>query len=51
MAQLEGVKFIACRMTTDMMGLKQKDFIDDVIIQSAEDFLKLARDAKILLYT
>jgi peroxiredoxin family protein len=51
MAQLEGVKYIACRMTTDMMGLKQQDFIDDVVIQSAEDFLKLARDAKILLYT
>ena len=51
MAQLEGVKYIACRMTTDMMGLKQKDFIDGVVIQPAEEFLKLARDAKILLYT
>lgn len=50
-AQIEGVKFIACRMTVDMMGLKQEDFIDGVVIQSAEDFLKLARDAKILLYT
>ena len=51
MAQLEGVKFIACKMTTDMMGFKQKDFIDGVIIQAAEDFLKHAKDCKILLYT
>ncbi len=51
MAQLEGVKFVACRMTTDMMGLTEKDFIDGVVIQSAEDFLKYAKDCKILLYT
>ena len=51
MAQLEGVKFIACKMTIDMMGLKQEDFIEGVIIQSAEDFLKHAKDCKILLYT
>jgi peroxiredoxin family protein len=51
MAQLEGVKFIACKMTTDMMGFTQKDFIDGVVIQAAEDFLKHAKDCKILLYT
>jgi peroxiredoxin family protein len=51
MAQLEGVKFIACKMTTDMMGFKQADFVDGVIIQAAEDFLKHAKDCKILLYT
>ncbi len=51
MAQLEGVKFIACKMTVDMMGFTQKDFIDGVEIQSAEDFLKYAKECKILLYT
>jgi peroxiredoxin family protein len=51
MAALEGVKFIACRMTVDMMGLKQKDFIDGVIIEPAEEFLKYAIDCKICLYT
>ncbi len=51
MAQLEGVKFIACKMTVDMMGLKPKDFIDGVIIQPAEDFLKYAKECKICLYT
>lgn len=51
MAQLEGVKFVACKMTVDMMGLKQEDFIEGVIIQSAEDFLKYALECKLVLYT
>lgn len=51
MAQLEGVKFVACKMTVDMMGLKQDDFIEGVIIQSAEDFLKYALGCRIVLYT
>ncbi|MEJ2658032.1 MAG: DsrE/DsrF/DrsH-like family protein [Desulfobacterales bacterium] len=50
-AQVEGVKFVACKMTVDMMGFSEKDFIDGVIIQTAEDFLKYATDCKILLYT
>jgi peroxiredoxin family protein len=51
MAQLEGVQFIACRMTVDMMGFTQKDFVDGVIIQTAEEFLKHAKDCKLVLYT
>jgi len=51
MALLEGVKFIACKMTVDMMGFTQKDFIDGVVIQAAEDFLKHAKDCKLVLYT
>jgi peroxiredoxin family protein len=50
-ARLEGVKFVACKMTVDMMDLKQEDFIEGVTIQTAEDFLKSAKDCKILLYT
>jgi peroxiredoxin family protein len=50
-AQIEGVKFVACQMTVDMMQFSQKDFIDGVTIQTAEDFLKYAKDCKILLYT
>jgi peroxiredoxin family protein len=45
------VKFVACKMTVDMMGLKQSDFVDGVVIQAAEDFLKHAKDCKVLLYT
>jgi peroxiredoxin family protein len=51
MAQLEGVKFVACRMTTDMMKLRQEDFIDGVQIQSAEEYLKHARNCKINMFT
>ena len=51
MAMLEGVEFIACKMTIDMTDLKQEDFIEGVVIQSAEDFLRYAKDCKICLYT
>ncbi|MCE5335693.1 MAG: DsrE/DsrF/DrsH-like family protein [Desulfobacteraceae bacterium] len=51
MAQAEGVKFIACRMTVDMMGLGQDDFIPGVEIQTAEQYLKHARNCKINMFT
>jgi peroxiredoxin family protein len=50
-SRIEGVRFVACQMTVDMMQLSQKDFIDGVIIQPAEEFLRYAKDCKILLYT
>jgi peroxiredoxin family protein len=51
MAQLEGVKFVACRMTMDMMELKPEDLIDGVEVQTAEDYLKHARNCKINMFT
>ncbi|MBW2092530.1 MAG: DsrE/DsrF/DrsH-like family protein [Deltaproteobacteria bacterium] len=51
MALLEGVEFIACQMTVDMMGLSQDDFIDGVVIQTAEEFMKYALDCKLSLFT
>ncbi len=51
MAQLEGVQYIACRMTVDMMELKEDDFIEGVEIWTAEDFLKYAKDCTISLFT
>lgn len=51
MAQLESVKFVACRMTMDMMSLKPEDFIDGVEIQTAEDYLKHARNCKVNMFT
>jgi peroxiredoxin family protein len=51
MAQCEGVKFIACKMTIDMMGFTQEDFIEGVQIQAAEEFLKYATECKICLFT
>ncbi len=51
MAQAEGVKLVACRMTIDMMGLKPEDLIEGVEIQTAEDYLKHARHCKINMFT
>jgi len=51
MAQLEGVEFAACKMTVDMMGLKQDNFIEGVVIEPAETFLKYSKDCKICLFT
>lgn len=51
MAQLEGVELIACRMTTDMLELSQDDFLEGVVIQTAEEFLKYAKDCDISLFT
>lgn len=51
MAQAEGVRFIGCKMTVDMMEIKEDDFIDGVEIWTAEDFMKHARDCKINMFT
>jgi peroxiredoxin family protein len=51
MAQLEGVEFVACKMTIDMMGLKENDFIEGVTVEPAETFLRYAKDCKICLFT
>ncbi len=51
MAILEGVEFVACKMTADMLGLKQEDFIEGVVIDPAEEFLKYAKECKICLFT
>lgn len=50
-AQLEGVKLVACRMTMDMMELSANDLIEGVEILNAEEFMKHARDCKINLFT
>lgn len=51
MALVEGVQFVACKMTVDMMEFTIDDFIEGVKIQTAEGFMKYAKECKILLYT
>ena len=49
MAQAEGVNFVACKMTVDMMDLKKEDFIDGVIdVVTAADFMDLTEGAQIV---
>jgi peroxiredoxin family protein len=42
MAQLEGVKFLACKTSADLFDLTQDDFIDGVEVMLAGDFMKKA---------
>jgi peroxiredoxin family protein len=50
MAQAEGVKFVGCKMTVDMMGVSEDAFIDGVEIMTAEDYMKLAKNAKLNMF-
>ena len=51
MAQLEGVELVGCKMTIDMMEIREDQLIDGVRVWTAEDFLKYARECKICLFT
>jgi peroxiredoxin family protein len=51
MAQLEGVDLIACHMSTAMMEVKPEDFIEDVTVWTAEQFMKYAMECKVCLFT
>jgi peroxiredoxin family protein len=51
MATIEGVELIACKMTYDMMELHEEELLEDMVIWTAEDFIKYAKDCKICLFT
>lgn len=40
-----GVKFIACQMTMDVMGLSKEDFVTGIEVGEAVTFLEYAKDA------
>jgi peroxiredoxin family protein len=42
MAQLEGVKLLACKTSADLFDLEKEDFIEGVKIMLASDFMKQA---------
>jgi predicted peroxiredoxin len=42
MAQLEGVRYLACKTSADLFELEQDDFLEGVEIMLAEDFIKQA---------
>jgi peroxiredoxin family protein len=50
-AQLEGVKLVACRMTMDMMKISEEDLIEGVEIMNAEQYLKIAGQCAINMFT
>ncbi|OCS84719.1 DsrE/DsrF/DrsH-like family protein [Caryophanon tenue] len=49
MAQELGVKFVACQMTMDVMGLTKDDFVDGIDVGGAVTFLEYAKDASLTL--
>jgi peroxiredoxin family protein len=51
MAQIEGVELVACKMTVDMMEIDEKKLIEGVVVWTAADFIKYARECKICLFT
>ncbi len=51
MAPLEGVRLVACKMTMDMFGLEKKDLIDGAEVQTAEEYMKHARNCQINMFT
>lgn len=50
-AQLEGVRLVACRMTMDMMQIPESELIEGVEIMNAEQYLKLAGQCAINMFT
>lgn len=49
MAKEMDVKFIACQMTMDVMGLTKEDFVDGIDVGGAVTFLDFAQDADVTL--
>jgi peroxiredoxin family protein len=50
-AQLEGINLVACRMTMDMMKLTEDDLREGVQIMNAEQYLKIASQCAINMFT
>jgi peroxiredoxin family protein len=50
LAQESGVKFIACQMTMDVMGVKRDDIIDGVEFGGAATWMDAAADSQINLF-
>ncbi|MBM4325717.1 MAG: hypothetical protein FJ118_01020 [Deltaproteobacteria bacterium] len=51
MCQMEGVKLIGCHMAASMFELDREDFIEGVEIANAEQFLQLALESNLCLFT
>lgn len=51
MAQIEGVRLVACHMTLDMMKMTADDLIEDVEVMNAEEYLKHAEGCAINMFT
>jgi peroxiredoxin family protein len=48
-AQELDIKFIACQMTMDVMGLEKEEFVDGIEVGGAASYIDYAKDANISL--
>jgi len=51
MAIQDGVRFVACKMTIETMGINMADLIDGVEVATAGEYLELAIDSPVNLFT
>jgi len=51
LCMFEGVRFVACHMTMQMMKIKKEELLDGVTVMTAEQFLKEAADCQINMFT
>ncbi|MFZ5633859.1 MAG: DsrE/DsrF/DrsH-like family protein [Bacillota bacterium] len=50
MCRLEGVKFYGCRMTMDMMGIKDEELIEGVNVTNSEGYIKMALSSDVNMF-
>lgn len=51
MCRYEGVKFYACKMTMNMMGIRESDLVEGAEIIDAEGYMKMALKADVNMFT
>lgn len=50
MCLYEGVRFYGCRMTMEMMGIKEEDLIEGVEVTNSESYIKMALEADVNMF-
>lgn len=50
MCRYEGVRFYGCKMTMEMMGIKEEDLIEGVEITNSESYIKMALDSDVNMF-
>lgn len=46
----QGVEFIACQMSMDVMGVKQEELLDDIIVGGVASYMERANNANVNLF-
>lgn len=50
MCRCEGVRFYGCKMTLDMMGMKEEDLVEGVEITNSEKYIKMALESDVNMF-